>query len=117
MIRRPPRSTRTYTLFPYTTLFRSKVLEGKVQDIKSQYRSNTYEVRCAGTNGAAILNSQPNKFRVLSDETPRPDGEEYLKVQLLNGTTSNEMLQTLIPEMEVQGMQEVIPSKIGRAHV
>src|SRR3546814_8617718 len=24
MIRRPPRSTRTYTLFPYTTLFRSK---------------------------------------------------------------------------------------------
>src|SRR3546814_12778577 len=25
MIRRPPRSTRTYTLFPYTTLFRSWV--------------------------------------------------------------------------------------------
>src|SRR3546814_10822207 len=25
MIRRPPRSTRTYTLFPYTTLFRSSV--------------------------------------------------------------------------------------------
>src|SRR3546814_16240077 len=23
MVRRPPRSTRTYTLFPYTTLFRS----------------------------------------------------------------------------------------------
>src|SRR3546814_2599221 len=26
MIRRPPRSTRTDTLFPYTTLFRSKVI-------------------------------------------------------------------------------------------
>src|SRR3546814_13790460 len=26
MIRRPPRSTRTYTLFPYTTLFRSRQL-------------------------------------------------------------------------------------------
>src|SRR3546814_7170161 len=26
MIRRPPRSTRTDTLFPYTTLFRSPVL-------------------------------------------------------------------------------------------
>src|SRR3546814_1849029 len=25
MIRRPPRATRTYTLFPYTTLFRSNV--------------------------------------------------------------------------------------------
>src|SRR3546814_14937194 len=30
MIRRPPRSTRTATLFPYTTLFRSKrrVIDG-----------------------------------------------------------------------------------------
>src|SRR3546814_12124847 len=28
MIRRPPRSTRTDTLFPYTTLFRSGVLHG-----------------------------------------------------------------------------------------
>src|SRR3546814_14410405 len=27
MIRRPPRSTRTDTLFPYTTLFRSHALE------------------------------------------------------------------------------------------
>src|SRR3546814_4204933 len=28
MIRRPPRSTRTDTLFPYTTLFRSDRLDG-----------------------------------------------------------------------------------------
>src|SRR3546814_4133643 len=28
MIRRPPRSTRTDTLFPYTTLFRSRVVKG-----------------------------------------------------------------------------------------
>src|SRR3546814_5525251 len=30
MIRRPPRSTRTDTLFPYTTLFRS--IEGRADD-------------------------------------------------------------------------------------
>src|SRR3546814_7822459 len=29
MIRRPPRSTRTDTLFPYTTLFRSQPLPGQ----------------------------------------------------------------------------------------
>src|SRR3546814_14464539 len=28
MIRRPPRSTRTDTLFPYTTLFRSRRIDG-----------------------------------------------------------------------------------------
>src|SRR3546814_15085239 len=32
MIRRPPRSTRTDTLFPYTTLFRSKLVEAMVTD-------------------------------------------------------------------------------------
>src|SRR3546814_14520513 len=33
MIRRPPRSTRTDTLFPYTTLFRSgRVLEDVCED-------------------------------------------------------------------------------------
>src|SRR3546814_5497039 len=31
MIRRPPRSTRTDTLFPYTTLFRSKIAESIVR--------------------------------------------------------------------------------------
>src|SRR3546814_20289215 len=29
MIRRPPRSTRTDTLFPYTTLFRSRLADGR----------------------------------------------------------------------------------------
>src|SRR3546814_16197961 len=31
MIRRPPRSTRTDTLFPYTTLFRSPLFDGLVR--------------------------------------------------------------------------------------
>src|SRR3546814_9578276 len=33
MIRRPPRSTRTDTLFPYTTLFRSDQNEGELADL------------------------------------------------------------------------------------
>src|SRR3546814_13744600 len=33
MIRRPPRSTRTDTLFPYTTLFRSLLLRGMIRSV------------------------------------------------------------------------------------
>src|SRR3546814_4808390 len=33
MIRRPPRSTRTDTLFPYTTLFRSPVTAAKMEGL------------------------------------------------------------------------------------
>src|SRR3546814_9005601 len=44
MIRRPPRSTRTDTLFPYTTLFRSKpVLSGSLYGI-ALYVVMTYVV-------------------------------------------------------------------------
>src|SRR3546814_3553556 len=44
MIRRPPRSTRTDTLFPYTTLFRSRVPrppvlpDEQVQDLRGRFR-------------------------------------------------------------------------------
>src|SRR3546814_11655170 len=34
MIRRPPRSTRTDTLFPYTTLFRSHLLGDRVEAVE-----------------------------------------------------------------------------------
>src|SRR3546814_1022229 len=36
MIRRPPRSTRTDTLFPYTTLFRSQGREAMVSFVRSR---------------------------------------------------------------------------------
>src|SRR3546814_1551837 len=36
MIRRPPRSTRTDTLFPYTTLFRSQLARDQSQITPSQ---------------------------------------------------------------------------------
>src|SRR3546814_8272617 len=45
MIRRPPRSTRTDTLFPYTTLFRSQVRVSDVARVElgaDDYASNTY---------------------------------------------------------------------------
>src|SRR3546814_3670076 len=38
MIRRPPRSTRTDTLFPYTTLFRSALPQGLKSEPKPHQR-------------------------------------------------------------------------------
>src|SRR3546814_9599293 len=45
MIRRPPRSTRTDTLFPYTTLFRSfHNMSGQFQDVGDQVAFNNVRV-------------------------------------------------------------------------
>src|SRR3546814_16286245 len=46
MIRRPPRSTRTDTLFPYTTLFRSEV--NSVGGYRKQYVVAPVPTRLAG---------------------------------------------------------------------
>src|SRR3546814_5311120 len=43
MIRRPPRSTRTDTLFPYTTLFRS-LLRGTGLEYDTESRGHTAEM-------------------------------------------------------------------------
>src|SRR3546814_20284237 len=45
MIRPPPRSTRTDTLFPYTTLFRSYLL--------SDFNIYTYNIQLTETSGQA----------------------------------------------------------------
>src|SRR3546814_18531557 len=52
MIRRPPRSTRTDTLFPYTTLFRSFIgksfttgPDGKLYQLPDQQFANLYWFR------------------------------------------------------------------------
>src|SRR3546814_12749394 len=43
MIRRPPRSTRTDTLFPYTTLFRSqRLVEGKLHTFKDGRKNGAW---------------------------------------------------------------------------
>src|SRR3546814_3209906 len=58
MIRRPPRSTRTDTLFPYTTLFRSGdgILLG----------------RCLGPRRAAAQDSQHAQYRHAQCAQPEP---------------------------------------------
>src|SRR3546814_10046185 len=52
MIRRPPRSTRTDTLFPYTTLFRSPLNRAnKAAALRNnQIASRTVGVGCEGRN-------------------------------------------------------------------
>src|SRR3546814_13479242 len=45
MIRRPPRSTRTDTLFPYTTLFRSD------SDTGGRFRNRPLNRTCKGRTG------------------------------------------------------------------
>src|SRR3546814_20089074 len=77
MRRRPPRSTRTDTLFPYTTLFRSGFSKDGVADIESAERlggpadrgrkpgsvRKTAEQGCAGTGWCKVCCGVSRGFR------------------------------------------------------
>src|SRR3546814_11018389 len=45
MIRRPPRSTRTDTLFPYTTLFRSLLFQECTRSVEEYYRAHGFRLK------------------------------------------------------------------------
>src|SRR3546814_10739219 len=66
MIRRPPRSTRTYTLCPYTTLFRSRrrsrQVEGARQHMDVERLGTSAHVDLAAS-GAETMSCAPNSLR------------------------------------------------------
>src|SRR3546814_3479081 len=68
MIRRPPRSTRTDTLFPYTTLFRSETTVIPMVAILCTLRQTSLTAR-AGMDGALTP--------TLADGCPEARSEEH----------------------------------------
>src|SRR3546814_2761857 len=81
MIRRPPRSTRTDTLFPYTTLFRSQIGSAAVNDIKRRiqlgqsirgvglcFKADTRRSHCTGSSASSGFISQVQRGRLRSEE-------------------------------------------------
>src|SRR3546814_12715622 len=74
MIRRPPRSTRTDTLFPYTTLFRSH--DRAIDDLKAFISANGMAFRTPET-----LAQVPPEFRSRIQEFQRRyDPSEHVVV-------------------------------------
>src|SRR3546814_14040410 len=77
MNRRPPRSTRTDTLFPYTTLFRSfrqKVEEGSVKSVVLSEDRVTGELS-NGDRFTANLVRDSELLKLLNDHGVKYDGK------------------------------------------
>src|SRR3546814_8348903 len=69
MIRRPPRSTRTDTLFPYTTLFRSQSrCPAQVHQARSSARRNDRHAQITGRHADAAIDAGVSAYVVRSEE-------------------------------------------------
>src|SRR3546814_16363127 len=73
MIRRPPRSTRTDTLFPYTTLFRSQV-KVVIRRLLSPDVAETFEKKVT----EATESQENRKFTLLFSSIPRLTGKQVM---------------------------------------
>ena len=83
-----------------------KILDGPIRDIKNAYRKDIYLVEYEGKqlnfNGSA-------PFELLNEEVI-DEGVHAIRVKLKSGSTSNDLLQFLIPQTRINMLQEVIPS-------
>src|SRR3546814_7135295 len=73
MIRRPPRSTRTDTLFPYTTLFRSHVAGKLGVGVQSTF-DNRVAVRA---ELAYRIDADNDSYAALASDPNHDDGEDW----------------------------------------
>src|SRR3546814_14443594 len=105
MVRRPPRSTRTDTLFPYTTLFRSEVGMADLQDDDPAVYGM---IQKADTLGVFQIESRA-QMSMLPRIKPKCFYDLVIEVAIVRpGPIQGDMVHPYLRRRE---------GKIGRAHV
>eukprot|EP01037_Dinobryon_pediforme_P010217 gene10217-10287_t len=83
-----------------------KILDGTVKGIRNSYRSATYLVEY---NGEQLIFDGNQPFEILK-EIAGDDNNQLIKIKLTGTSTSNDVLQYLLPKTNINMLQEVIPS-------
>ncbi len=84
-----------------------KVLDGPISEVRNEFRNETYEVDYTG-NGIGFANSLWTGFELISNVPHH--GNHKAVVKLLNGNSTNNLLAALLPNCNINGFKEVIPS-------
>jgi len=84
-----------------------KILEGSVKEIRKQNKSNTWEVHYTG-NKIAFTNALWAGFELVDIQEDHE--HNVARVKMLGSNTPNELLQNLLPQVQILGLKEIIPS-------
>lgn len=88
----------------------NKVLDGKITDIKRQYKSNTFEVGLLSDNPEDLKKELKEKFAIEKTDFKSLEDELKLNIQLPGNVSPNDLLSFLITKAQVNHFVEVIPS-------
>ncbi|MFA5298808.1 MAG: ABC transporter ATP-binding protein [Lutibacter sp.] len=89
----------------------NKILDGKLKDIKQQYKTNQFEVGLLCNNNKEELLTQINtQFSVENSKTIAINDDLKLLISLKNGETSKDLIEFLNNKAQITHFSEVIPS-------
>lgn len=88
----------------------NKILDGKLIDIKRQYKTNTFEVGILTNQKERLRQELSNKFQVSTANFKTLGDELKLNIKLSEVEKSNDLLSFLCSQGEVSHFVELIPS-------
>lgn len=88
----------------------NKILDGKLIDIKRQYKSNTFEVGLLTPNKTDVSEVLKEKFEVIPANFKTINNELQYQIQIPNSQGANDLVNYLTTLGEVTHFVEVIPS-------
>lgn len=88
----------------------NKILDGKLQDIKRAYKTNTFEVGLVTDDEARLTNVIKEKFEVSKADFKSLNDDLKLNIKLNDKGTSNDLLRFLTTHAEVNHYNELVPT-------
>lgn len=88
----------------------NKILDGKLLDIKKQFKSNTFEVGVSSTNDDALRSLLEDKFSVSETSFKSIHDDLKVKIKIDPSSSPNDLLSYLTNQGQVNHFTEVIPS-------
>ena len=88
----------------------NKILDGKLNDIKRNFKTNTFEVGLQSSNSESVLSEIKNSFEVLPATFKNIYDDIKLNIKIDESISPNDLLSFLTSKAEVHHFVEVIPS-------
>ncbi|HCE54276.1 MAG: ABC transporter ATP-binding protein [Lutibacter sp.] len=88
----------------------NKILDGKLKDIKQQFKTNQFEVGLLTADTTLLLNQINAQFSVENSKTTSFNDDLRLLISLKNGETSKDLIEFLNNKAQITHFTEVIPS-------
>ncbi len=88
----------------------NKVLDGKLLDIKKEFKTNTFEVGLITEKKETLMSDLQERFEVTEADFKSLEDDLKLNIRLLNGETSTDLIRFLNTRATINHYVELIPS-------